>query len=109
MSVTRRLRRWSAAAVVIVTVVGPSCAPPRAATTTSLVPLVAPEALPVSTVAPSTTAAPSSDPNSPLVAAVPEMECAFADRLTTGEISFVVGDRLYGAAPDGTVLRCLAS
>ena len=68
----------------------------------------APDALPVSTPAPSTTAAPSSDPNTPLIAAVPEIDCAYADPLAGGEITFVVGDRLYGAAPDGTVLRCLA-
>ena len=71
-------------------------------------PLVAPDALPVSTPAPSTTAAPSSDPNTPLIAAVPEIDCAYAEPLAGGEITFVVGDRLYGAAPDGTVLRCLA-
>lgn len=85
-----------------------ACAQTGSTTPTSLVPLVPPEALPVSTLAPSTTAAPSSDPNSPLIAAVPEIECVYADRLPGGEITFVVGDRLYGAAPDGTVLRCLA-
>lgn len=92
-----------AAAMLVV-----GCTTPRTTTTTSLVPLVPPEALPVSTPAPSTTAAPSSDPNSPLIAAVPELECAYAPELAGGEITFVSGDRLYGAAPDGTVLRCLA-
>jgi hypothetical protein len=100
------------AAVVLMIVVVPmvtACADTGTTTPTSLVPLVPAGALPVSTVAPSTTAAPSSDPNSPLIAAVPEIDCAYADLLPGGEITFVVGDRLYGAAPDGTVLRCLAN
>lgn len=85
-----------------------ACADTGSTTPTSLVPLVPAGALPVSTLAPSTTAAPSSDPNSPLIAAVPDLECAYADELAGGEITFIVGDRLYGSAPDGTVVRCLA-
>ncbi len=93
-----------AAAALMVT----ACADTGSTTPTSLVPLVPAGALPVSTLAPSTTAAPSSDPNSPLIAAVPDLECAYADELAGGEITFIVGDRLYGSAPDGTVVRCLA-
>ena len=85
-----------------------ACADTGSTTPTSLVPLVPAGALPVSTLAPSTTAAPSSDPNLPLIAAVPDLECAYADELAGGEITFIVGDRLYGSAPDGTVVRCLA-
>jgi hypothetical protein len=96
------------AALAVAAVLATGCAAPRSSTTTSLAPLVPPDALPVSTPAPSTTAAPSSDPNSPLIPAVPEIACGYAERLAGGEITFIVGDRLYGAAPDGTVLRCLA-
>jgi hypothetical protein len=106
--VTARRASWLVALAALAAVVT-ACTAPRTTTTTSLVPLVPPDALPIATSAPSTTAAPSSDPNSPLIAAVPEIDCAYAEPLAGGEITFVVGDRLYGAAPDGTVLRCLAT
>jgi hypothetical protein len=99
------LTRW----LIVASLVAAGCSAPQTASTTSLVPLVPAEALPVSTVAPSTTLAPSSDPNSPLVAAMPEGDCTYVEPLAGGEITFVIGDRLYGAAPDGTVLRCLAT
>ena len=76
--------------------------------TASLVPLVPPEILPVSTPAPSTTVASSSDPNSPLLAALPDTECGYADPVPDGELTFVVADRLYGASFDATIVRCLA-
>jgi hypothetical protein len=77
--------------------------------TASLVPLVPPEILPVSTPAPSTTIASSSDPNDPLLATLPDTECSYADPIPDGEITFVVGDRLYGIAADASIVRCLAA
>jgi hypothetical protein len=99
-----RLRVWLAVALVAIT----GCSTQDETAPTPLVPLVAPDALPVSTLAPSTTAAPSSDPNSPLVLAVPEMDCAFGQQFAGGEITFVVADRLYGATADGSAIHCLA-
>lgn len=103
--------RWAgrAAAGLALAVGFASCAAQEQTAETSLVPLVAPDQLPVTTIAPTTTAAPSSDPNSPLVAALPETECGFADTLPGGEITFLVGDRMFGVAVDGTVIRCLAT
>ena len=108
MTIRARARTYVSILVAAVAITGAACADTGTTAPTSLVPLVPRDALPVSTVAPSTTAAPSSDPNSPLIAAVPELECAYAPQLAGGEITFVAGDRLYGAAPDGTVVRCLA-
>jgi hypothetical protein len=104
-----RVRRRAAGVVIALASAVGACSAPRTSSTTSLVPLVPPDQLPVSTLAPSTTAAPSSDPNSPLIAAVPEMECAYAEQLPGGEVTFIVGDRLYGSAPDGSALRCVAA
>ena len=77
--------------------------------TASLVPLVPPEILPVSTPAPTTTVASSSDPNAPLLVALPDTECGYADPVPAGEVTFVVGDRLYGTALDASIVRCLAT
>lgn len=83
------------------------CAADGQTATTSLVPLVDPDDIPIATIAPTTTQATSSDPNSPLIAAIPELACGYADILPGGEITFVVGDRLFGASLDGSVVRCL--
>ena len=83
------------------------CTTESAPPTASLVPLVPPEILPVSTPAPSTTVASSSDPNSPLLTALPDTECSYADPVPDGELTFVVADRLYGASFDASIVRCL--
>jgi len=44
----------------------------------------------------------------PLVTALPEAACELGDVPTEGEITFVVGSKLYGVRPDGTGARCLA-
>ena len=70
-------------------------------------PLVPAEILPVSTPAPSTTIASSSDPNSPLLAALPDLpatECSYADPIPDGEVTFVVADRLYGMSLDASIV-----
>ncbi len=77
--------------------------------TASLVPLVPPEILPVSTPAPTTTVASSSDPNDPLLVTLPETECGYADPIPGGEVTFAVGDRLYGTSLDASIVRCLAT
>jgi hypothetical protein len=105
-----------------------ACSRVEQTTPTSLVPLVDPADLPTSSVAPSTTAAVSSDPNSPIITALPDGtgdtgtgdtgvpatgdaaaadQCGYADMLPGGEITFVVGDRLYGSSVDGALVRCL--
>jgi hypothetical protein len=78
-------------------------------TPTSLVPLVPPDQLPLPTMATTTTVATSSDPDRPLITVLPDGDCAPAERLPDGEVTFVVGDRLYGASPDGAVARCLTT
>ena len=50
-----------------------------------------------------------SDPASPLLTALPQAGCVFADPPGGGEITFVVGDRLFGVQPDGTGARCLVT
>src|SRR4051794_27334514 len=98
-------RSWAlavAAGVTAVTAVVPSgCSPRSAVPATTLTPLLAADQRPTTTVAPTTTAAPSSDPSNPLLAVLPEGECAYSDPLPGGEITFVVGERLYGVAPEG--------
>ena len=99
---------WTAlAALGLAAVVAAGCTTTSAPTPPSLVPLVPPEALPVSTPAPTTTVASSSDPNAPLLVALPDTECGYADPLPGGEITFVVGDRLFGMSLDATIARCL--
>jgi hypothetical protein len=101
------MRAAIAAAAVIAAAALAACTAETAETPPSLVPLVPPDQLPVTTVAPSTTVASSSDPNSPLLAALPETECGYADPLPGGEITFTVADRLYGMSVDATIVRCL--
>lgn len=88
---------------------GSGCAPRSTTPATTLTPLLRPDQLPTTSAAPSTTTAPSSDPSSPLLAALPEGECAYSAPLPAGEITFIVGERLYGVAPDGTLAQCLST
>jgi hypothetical protein len=85
-----------------------ACARTAAPPEESMIPLIPPAELPVSTPAPTTTLAPSSDPNDPIIGTVPDVECGYGDQLAGGEITFVVGDKLIGASLDGSVVRCLA-
>lgn len=112
MSTTDRTRRvpglrWSLAALGVGVVLASGCATTAEPAPPPLVPLVPPEILPVSTPAPTSTVASSSDPNSPMLLALPDTECGYADPLPGGELTFVVGDRLFGAAVDGSFARCL--
>jgi len=84
-----------------------ACAPEPERAEPTLAPLVDPVTAPVETAATTTTIAPSSDPTRPLVAALPEGECALGSPVPGGEITFAVGERLYGVAPDGSGARCL--
>jgi len=103
-------RCWALAVTSVVLCVIPvSCAPRSATPPTTLVPLIAPNQLPTTTEAPTTTAAPSSDPGNPLLASLPDVECAYEDPLAGGEITFVVADHLFGVAPEGTSARCLST
>lgn len=72
-----------------------------------MVPLIDPDDLPITTLAPTTTTAPITGPVEPLLTELPAGDCAYADAPVGGEITFVVGDRLYGASPDGASARCL--
>jgi len=82
----------------------------------SLTPLVPPDELPVAQTTPATTIVLSSSPDSPILVSMPDVPCAFAGLASItpadglpSEITFVVGDRLYGSTPDGTTVRCLAT
>lgn len=70
-----------------------------------MVPLIAADQLPTTTAAPTTTIA-GTEPATALLDVVPDMECAYAPALAGGEVTFVIGDRLYGVAPDGTGIHC---
>jgi hypothetical protein len=85
------------------------CARTAAPPPETMIPLVPPADLPVSTPAPTTTQAPSSDPNDPIIGTVPDLECAFGAQLVGGEITFVVGDRVIGTSLDGEQVRCLTT
>lgn len=81
----------------------------------SLAPLVPADELPVATAVTTTTIVRSSSPDAPILAALPDVPCGFADLAattaadgSTAEITFVVGDKLYGSSPDGSAVRCLA-
>ena len=76
-------------AVLVALVLAGGCGAESSATTTSLTPLVPPAQLPGTSAATTTTVAPSSDPNHPLIASLPDGDCAYAPRLDTGEITFV--------------------
>lgn len=84
-----------------------ACTVNAAPAPTSMVPLIDPADLPITTLAPTTTAAPITGPVEPVLASVPEGPCAYADAPAGGEITFVSGDRLMGATADGVVTRCL--
>lgn len=137
-----RRARAATTLVALFTLSAGACSQVEQSDPTSLVPLVDPADLPTSSIATSTTAAVSSDPNSPLITALPDgtsesptdapidaptdappdvtgtaaatttvtgpgTECGYADLLAGGEITFVVGDRLYGSSIDGALVRCL--
>lgn len=103
-------RCWALALLSIAVAAIPAACAPRSATpATTLTPLLSPGRQPTTTEAPTTTAAPSSDPSDPLLAVLPDGECAYADPLPGGEITFVAIDRLDGVAPEGTSARCLST
>jgi hypothetical protein len=96
---------WAVASTVL-TVSG--CASRSATTPTTLAPLVTPLRV-VTTTAPPTTQPDVTTPDGPLVSALPDATCGWADPLPGGEVTFVAGDRLYGVAPDGAGLHCLTT
>jgi len=103
-------RCWALAVTSVVLASVPAACAPRSATPPpTLVPLIPANQLPTTTEAPTTTAAPSSDPSDPLLAALPQGGCAYTDPLAGGEITFIVEDRLFGVAPEGTSGRCLST
>src|SRR6187455_1961005 len=77
-----------------------ACAARTDAVDPTLAPLVPAESLPQETVAATTTTIGRAEPAPPLVAALPDSDCAFAPAPAGGEITFVSGDRLYGTTPD---------
>jgi hypothetical protein len=96
-----------AAAVVVAGAILAACTVNAAPAPTSMVPLIDPADLPITTLAPTTTAAPVTGPVDPLLAALPDTACAYADAPAGGEITFISGDRLYGTTADTTLTRCL--
>lgn len=100
-------RRRRAALVVVGGAFVAACTVNAAPAPTSMIPLIDPAELPITTLAPTTTLAPIAGPVDPLIAALPESGCAYQDAPKGGEITFISGDRLYGAAPDGSLTRCL--
>jgi hypothetical protein len=95
-------------AMFVALVAPAACTVNAPATRTSLVPLIPPDQLPITSLAATSTTAPSSDPNDPVIAALPEGDCVYADVLAGGEATFIVGDRLIGVSLDGATVRCLA-
>jgi len=87
-----------------------ACTSTETVTSTSLAPLVPPDALPIDTAAPVTSVATSSLPDAPIIVALPEPTCEFAAApLDGGEITFISGDLLWGATPNGSSVRCLGT
>jgi hypothetical protein len=85
-----------------------SCGTDSGTSGTTLQPLVTAGAAVETTIAPTTTVF-VSDPASPVLSVLPpEAGCALAPPEVGGEITFVVGDRLFGVRADGTGARCLA-
>jgi hypothetical protein len=101
-------RRASLAAALCLLLVPAACTVNEATTPTSMVPLIPPDQLPITTLAATTTTAPSSDPDDPLLVALPQGDCAYADAPTEGELTFVFGNRLFGTTFDAATVRCLA-
>ena len=101
----RRCAAWCT--VVGLVLVPAACTVNEATTPTSMVPLIPPDQLPITTLAATTTTAPSSDPNDPLLVALPESDCVYADASVEGELTFAFGNRLFGTTFDAATVRCL--
>ncbi len=101
-------RRRTVAIATLVGLIATACGPRSATPPTTMVPLVAADQLPTTTAAPTTTLLSGDAPVTALLEAIPELECAFMPAPAGGEVSFVVGDRLFAVASDGTQVRCLA-
>ncbi len=99
--------RAPAALLMVVGATLAACTVNAAPAPTSMVPLIDPADLPITTLAPTTTAAPVTGPVDPLLAALPDTPCAYADAPAGGEITFFSGDRLYGTTADTSLTRCL--
>lgn len=99
--------RGCAALLVATGALVAACTVNAAPTPTSMVPLIDPAELPITTLAPTTTMGSITGPVDPLLAALPEGPCTYADAPAGGEITFFSGDRLYGATADGSLARCL--
>ena len=100
-------RRRAVALAVTAGLLAAACAPRSVAPTTTMVPLVPRELLPTTTAAPTTTLLSNDAPATALLEEIPELECAFTPPLAGGEITFVVGDRLFSVGSDGTQVRCI--
>lgn len=100
-------RRVTLAMLAGLLLVPAACTVNQAATPTSMVPLIPPDQLPITTLPATTTTAPSSDPNDPLLVALPQGDCAYADAPAEGELTFVLGNRLFGSTFDAVSVRCL--
>lgn len=112
MSTRRTVRAGCVLALALVA----ACTRTEAEPLPSLVPLVPPDELPVTETVPATTIVLSSSPDSPILVTMPDVPCDFAGLAAIApanglpsEITFVVGDRLYGSTPDGAAVRCLAT
>ena len=99
--------RATGALLVIAGAILAACTVNAAPAPTSMVPLIDPADLPITTLAPTTTAAPITGPVDPLLAALPDVPCAYADAPAGGEISFFSGERLYATTADTSLTRCL--
>lgn len=98
-------RRRFLVAAALVSVAATGCGPRTTSPPTTMVPLIALDQLPTTTAAPTTTIA-GTEPAAALLDVVPDLECAYAPVIAGGEVTFVIGDRLYGVAPDGSGIHC---
>lgn len=109
---TRRAAARVTWIVALALIVG--CTRTEAEPLPSLTPLVPADELPTATAVTTTSIVRSSPPDDPILDAMPDVPCGFADLAAATadgsltEITFVVGDRLFGSSPDGTAVRCLA-